>query len=1245
MKNSFYTSIEKYGNDILWRGYENGKPFARKVKYEPTFYLPNRKGDSNKYSLGTEIPLAEKKFPNMKEAKEFVDQYKDVHGMRVYGNSNFIAQFTYDKYPDVIKYDMQKIHIFMFDIEVDISTGFPDMQKADKPITSIALKSSKRSEYVLLGLKDYDKHKTETGISPDNIRFHKFDDEIALLSYFIKIWKNDYPDIITGWNCIPVGQSVWGHDKIYKIENCPEILYASRKKNSSPISKKNKYAIKLANGKTIYSSGDHKFFVREVESEKYTKLSMGNKTNCSDAILTAKEMLTNEKVMFVPMPIRKNDNCDNINYSGKSLYLAGLVFADGSLKDKNNMNYGYTIYQKDKQFLMDLEVNPNISGNESKGHSVYVNPEHLGYASKLIYQDNKKKLNVEELSTLSERQFYLFLSGMLDGDGCRSGNLLSLCNFDGHIDEISELMQWNGIFNTVTKNHVRPVNLDFTKLSVRHKRFDNYSYDCIQRDSSQKSNLIRFKKIDDEYFVRVVSVEDTGDVVDMMDIETDNHSFVSMGVKVHNCEFFDIQYIITRISRIFGENVAKSLSPWGYLRPVVKEMYGKEQYTYHIYGISILDYMDAFKKFGYKYGTQESYKLDHIGHVVLGERKLSYEEYGNLTTLYEQNPQKYLDYNLKDTHLIQRFEEETALLALVITVAYDGGCNYKDAFGTVGIWDTILYRRLMNDNQVPPVKGGPGERSNDLVGGFVKEPKPGMYKWIVSFDLNSLYPHLMLQYNMSPETIIEGGSLMNIVQEIRSNLNNPEHAEYAEQVREFVESGGYMEIYSNIGEKMLNSPIGDDNVELFHKANKMHNYIVSANGALFRKDSQGIIPQIIDEKYAERKAVKNEMLSVESEIEEIKAEMKKRGSVDKYVTLTDKEISQLYTEKKKEVVQLHNKQMSVKILMNSLYGATANVYFIYYIMEMAEAITKSGQLSVQWSARYVNAYLNKILKTDEVDYVVYIDTDSIYINMEPLIETVFGTSDIDKDVGEKFLDNVCKDKIEKVIDKSYDDLYNILGAYKNAMKMKREKINDRALFVSKKRYLLNTLNSEGVHYDTPKVSITGLEAVRSSTPEVCRNKLKNSFKIIMNSDEAETQKFIDEFYKEFVVMPADKIGKNSGTDNIEKYINGNSYAKGCPAHVRGAICYNNLLKAKGLDKKYDLIQSGDKVKTVYLKMPNPLRENLISFPEMLPKELGLDSYIDYDTQFEKVFLSPVEGLLQVIGWKSKQKDTILDLFE
>lgn len=289
--------------------------------------------------------------------------------------------------------------------------------------------------------------------------------------------------------------------------------------------------------------------------------------------------------------------------------------------------------------------------------------------------------------------------------------------------------------------------------------------------------------------------------------------------------------------------------------------------------------------------------------------------------------------------------------------------------------------------------------------------------------------------------------------------------------------------------------------------------------------------------------------------------------------------------------------------------------------------------------------MNKILKTEGVDYVVYIDTDSIYINMEPLIVSVYGKSDIGRDEGEKFLDIVCKDKIEKVIDKSYEDLYNILGAFKNSMKMKREKINDTALFVSKKRYVLNTLNSEGVHYDTPKVSVTGLEAVRSSTPEICRDKLKKSFQIIMNENERKTQEFIHEFYESFKTMSPDKIAKNSGTDNIEKYMLGDSYSKGTPAHVRGAILYNTLLKEKKLDNKYSLIQSGDKIKTVYLKLPNPIRENIISFPEILPEELGLHKYIDYETQFEKVFRSPVDGLLDVIGWEAVKRDKIIDLFE
>jgi DNA polymerase elongation subunit (family B) len=348
---------------------------------------------------------------------------------------------------------------------------------------------------------------------------------------------------------------------------------------------------------------------------------------------------------------------------------------------------------------------------------------------------------------------------------------------------------------------------------------------------------------------------------------------------------------------------------------------------------------------------------------------------------------------------------------------------------------------------------------------------------------------------------------------------------------------------------------------------------------------------------------------------------------------------------KREMNQLHNSQMSIKIAMNSLYGATANVYFLYYINDMAEAITTSGQLSIRYAQKSVNDYLNKVLKTKNDDYIVYIDTDSIYVNFGPLIKEVFGTTDIDRAKGEEFLDKICSDKIEKVIEAGYENLASKMGAYRNAMFMKREKITDRSIFIAKKRYILNALNSEGVHYEKPKISVTGLESVRSSTPEICRERMKQIFEVIMNKGESETQKFIADFRKEFRNLPAEAIAKTSGTDNIDKYKDKQGfYKKGCPMHVRGCIMYNHFLTAKKLEKKYLKIQSGDKIKFLYLKTPNPLRENMVSFPSVLPKELGLNDYIDYDVQFEKVFLSPIEHILQALDWTSEKINTIEDFF-
>lgn len=331
--------------------------------------------------------------------------------------------------------------------------------------------------------------------------------------------------------------------------------------------------------------------------------------------------------------------------------------------------------------------------------------------------------------------------------------------------------------------------------------------------------------------------------------------------------------------------------------------------------------------------------------------------------------------------------------------------------------------------------------------------------------------------------------------------------------------------------------------------------------------------------------------------------------------------------------------------MNSLYGAAANKYFLYYIPEMASAITTSGQLSIRYAEKSVNEYMNKVLKTDNIDYVIYCDTDSLYVDMSSLVEKSFGTTDISREKGEKFLDEVCSTKIEKVIVQGYENLARKMGAYRNAMVMKREKITDRTIFIAKKRYIMNVLNSEGVHYTTPKVSVTGVESVRSSTPEVCRNKMEKAFRVFLTGTESDAQEFISDFRSEFNSLPAADIAKISGTDDIGKFTDQKGwYKKGCPIHVRGAILYNKFLKDNGLDNKYELIRSGDKVKFIYMKLPNPIRENVISFPGYLPKELDLDQYIDHETQFQKVFVKPLENILEAMNWSTEKIDTIENFF-
>src|SRR6056300_1055294 len=641
-----------------------------------------------------------------------------------------------------------------------------------------------------------------------------------------------------------------------------------------------------------------------------------------------------------------------------------------------------------------------------------------------------------------------------------------------------------------------------------------------------------------------------------------------------NSRFFDIPYLVNRINRMLGETYVKRLSPWGLVdRQEITKM-GRTQTAYELKGISQLDYLDLFKKFGYSYGPQESYKLDHIAHVVLGENKLSYEEYSNLHTLYKHNHQKFIDYNIKDVELVDKIEDKLGLITLCMTMAYKAGVNYNDTFGTTMIWDTIIYRRLLANNIVVPFIED--KTKSAYPGGFVKDPHVGIHDNVVSFDLNSLYPSIIMQYNMSPETIANG------------------------EIAQF-------DIDSAISE---------------HRIAPNKGKALAANGQYFNVDKPGIIPFIIDEMYKERVGIKQEMINAQKEKEKV-----------------DKNDKQKLYQIERDIAIAENRQMAIKILLNSLYGALGNRYFRFFDQRIAEAITLTGQLTIRWAEYSLNTYLNRVLKPEKwKDYVIAIDTDSLYVCLNDFVQKFKPENTID------FLDKVASEALEPELEKSYEQLYKYLGGVDNRMVMKREAIADRALWTAKKRYIMNVHDNEGVRYAEPKMKIMGIEAIKSSTPAPCRDALKRMFKVIITSNEQEVQKAINDFNNYFKTLPPDEIAFPRGISNIAGFKDRETvYKKGTPIHVRGGLLYNKLINDLSL-KNYGPIQNGEKIKFIYLRTPNTIKENVISFPDYLPPEFGLHKYIDFDLQFQKTFLDAIEPILDAVGWSSKEVASLEDFF-
>jgi DNA polymerase elongation subunit (family B) len=405
------------------------------------------------------------------------------------------------------------------------------------------------------------------------------------------------------------------------------------------------------------------------------------------------------------------------------------------------------------------------------------------------------------------------------------------------------------------------------------------------------------------------------------------------------------------------------------------------------------------------------------------------------------------------------------------------------------------------------------------------------------------------------------------------------------------------------------------------------NYSVTARAEIFDNDKEGIFPTIIQYVFDLRAETRKEEKIINQKLE------------DKSLSKKDKK------ELEKQSIQLYNKQLAIKILLNSLYGATSNMYFRYYDERMAESTTRNGRLTIKWAEKTINNYLNNLLKTDK-DYVIAIDTDSVYIDFSSLVDKLYNNLDTNKIVD--ILDIIANEKISNLLNDSFNELRNKLNSKQQKISMKREVISDGGIWTGKKHYILNVLDSEGVRYSEPKLKIVGIECVKSSTPKIIRDMIKDSIKIIMNTDEVTTQKYITECYEKFKTYAPEDIAFPRGVKNIHKYTGTSTlYTKGTPIHVRSAILYNMLLEKHELDTKYEKIKSGDSLKFIYLKTPNIIKENVIGFIEVLPNEFNLHQYIDYDTQFEKVFVAPIQSILDAIGWewKSSKPKFNLNMFK
>jgi len=667
---------------------------------------------------------------------------------------------------------------------------------------------------------------------------------------------------------------------------------------------------------------------------------------------------------------------------------------------------------------------------------------------------------------------------------------------------------------------------------------------------------------------------------------------------------FDIPYMVNRIKKVLGKSWANKISPIGKLRArEYKDTFENEINTYDILGTVIYDYMELYSKFQFE--PRDGKSLEVIAQAELGKGKLDYKKGDNrsLTELYHNDFQTYIDYNIRDTELVGLIDDKRGYLRLAINMTYMAKCLFSDVFGTVGIWDAYLYNILLNKKILcPPRKTN---IKSSFPGGWVEKPHKGLNGWNMVFDIASSYPNSIISYNISTETIIEFSSLPKELQNL------------ADSIRPFYSQG---ESTWLINDKIYDVDWLEENAkELLEK----YDLCMTPWGEFFRRNEIGFIPEVVDKIFKSRKKVKGEMKTIDFSSNEYAA--------------------------------LNAQQMAFKTLMNSLYGAMSNIWFRYFDIRMAGSITCAGQASVKGSSKYIQDNI-KGMKN------FYTDTDSIFLDLQPFIDARFKNKEHTFVDEHDFCMKLSTQLVEPKLTEFFDRLTKGLNTFTNTLTMESEVLADAWISVEKKKYSMRIINDEGeeffnretlelgkwnfdkTEFEVGKVKLKtkGLSLIQSTTPQFSRSKLKQSLELIFQYRDQEVIKDkFKEWKDEFMTLPFEEISMPRGVTIFNKYVENPA---GAQAHVRSAIAFNKALIDLKLDKTFQKINQGDKIRYAYIEVPNIFGIEVMAVKDKMPELINNNIKVNWDIQWQKCFTSQLEKIFETIGWNISEDDVSLEDF-